>query len=120
MSVTGKWIDGTAESDKFRTIIAWALIPSLGSLLLLFPEIFMFQEGLFKSVPVNNSMFNNTMWFVFGMTELLLGIWSLIILVTGNMLIQNFNVGKAILNLFLPGLVIISVISFIALLVYVM
>ena len=120
MSATGNWIGGTAEPDRFRTIIAWALIPSLGSLVLLFPEIFIFKEDLFKSVPVNTSMFNNIMWFVFGMSEFILGIWSLIILVKGIIIIQNFKVGKAILNLFLPGLIIISVILFIVLLIYVM
>ncbi|MEC3908579.1 YIP1 family protein [Tamlana sp. 2201CG12-4] len=67
LSFTGGWLDGKAESDKFRTIIAWALVPSIASLILLIPEVIILGDDLFRSVPLDNSTFNSISWG---------GIWS--------------------------------------------
>ena len=117
MSVTGEWLSGKSEPSKFRTIIAWALIPSICSLILLVPEVIIFGDDLFKSEPINESLFNTISWIVFGLIEIGLAIWSTVILVKGISLIQNFGIGKSILNMILPGLVIVIPIVAIALLV---
>lgn len=117
MSVTGKWIDGKADPSKFRTIIAWALVPSICSLILLVPQVIIFGDDLFKSNPMDNSMFNNISWIVFGVIELTLGLWTLVILVKGVSLIQGFKIGKSILNIIFPGLVIAVPIILLAVLV---
>lgn len=110
MSVTGRWVNGHASPSNFRTVIAWALIPSITSLVLLVPEVLIFGDDLFKSEPINTSDFNNTMRIVFGIVEMTLGVWTLVIMVKGVSLIQNFTTGKSILNLILPGLLIIGLI----------
>lgn len=117
MSVTGEWLNGKSEPSKFRTIIAWALIPSICSLILLVPEVIIFGEDLFKSEPMNESLFNTVSWIVFGLIEIALAIWSTVILVKGMSLIQNFGIGKSFLNMILPGIVIVVPIAAIALLV---
>ncbi|MCB2409822.1 Yip1 family protein [Hymenobacter lucidus] len=108
LSTTGRWLQGTASSHKFRTVIAWALVPSVVSLALVLPEVVVFGEDLFKSEPENTSHFNNIMWGVVSLLQATLGIWTIVILVKGTALVQNFTTGKAILNLILPGLVVFA------------
>lgn len=115
LSATGKWINGKAGTDKFKTIIAWSLIPSIVALLLLIPELIIFGDGLFQSYTSNNSNAIIISYFIFGILELILGVWSLVILVKGIALIQNFSIGKSILNLIIPILIILVPILFITL-----
>ncbi|TGE21080.1 Yip1 family protein [Hymenobacter metallicola] len=115
LSATGRWLQGSASSANFRTVIAWALVPSVVSLLLVIPETVIFGDDLFKSEPVNDSTFNNVMWLVFGLLQMTLGIWTLVILIKGTALLQNFTIGKSLLNLLLPALVIFVPVLIIAL-----
>jgi len=117
MSVTGEWLNGKSEPSQFRTIIAWALIPSICSLILLVPEVIILGDDLFRSEIMNESLFNSISWIIFGLIEIILAIWSMVILVKGISLIQDFGIGKSILNMILPGLVLIIPIVVIALLV---
>ncbi|MBV1923632.1 MAG: YIP1 family protein [Flavobacteriaceae bacterium] len=117
MSYTGKWLKGKAESDKFKTILAWSLVPTIASLLLLVPELIIFGDDLFRSEISNNSDTFIYSYVFFALLEVLLAIWSIVILVKGISIIQNFTIGKSILNMFLPGLVILIPIIVIALIV---
>lgn len=117
MSVTGNWLKGYSEPKEFRTVLAWALVPTICSLILIAPQIAVFGDDLFRSTPVNDSTFHSVMMGIFGILEVTLGVWSLVILVKGVALIQKFSIGKSILNIFLPGLVIIVPIILIAFLV---
>lgn len=108
LSVTGKWIDGKALPTTFRTILAWAIIPSICTLFLLIPEVIIFGDDLFRSVPKNDFPYFDTIFLSFAVAEFVLGIWSLVILVQGIKLVQKFSTGRAILNLILPALVLIG------------
>lgn len=110
MSVTGRWLKGSAPAASFRTVVAWALIPSIFSLLLLPPEVAIFGEDLFKSEPTNTSDFHDLTRAIFGVLELILSTWTLVILTKGISLIQNFTVGRSIINLLLPGMLFIGII----------
>ena len=115
MSATGKWLDGKADSERFRTILAWSLVPTIASLVLLLPELVIFGDDLFKSTISNNSDAVTYSYLIFGLLEISLAIWSLIILVKGITIIQNFSIGKSVLNMILLGLVLILPIIIIAL-----
>ena len=107
MSTTGKWLKGNGVSSEFRTLIAWSSIPAIASLVLLVPELILFGEEFFKSEPIVDSDIYYYTLIGFGIIEMILGIWSLVIMVIGIMIVQEFKVGKAILNMFLPVLVLI-------------
>ena len=107
LSLTGKWLGGESNPSKFRTVIAWALIPSICSLILLIPELIIFGDDLFKSQTVYKSEFIRYSWIAFGLTELALSIWSITILVIGIGILQKFGIGKSILNMILPLLVLL-------------
>ena len=106
LSATGKWLNGNSESSEFKTLIAWALIPSICTLILLIPEPIILGDDLFKSQKLNHSSLNNTSLIFFGVLEIILGVWSIVLLVKGISLIQNFGIGKSILNCSLPVLVV--------------
>lgn len=115
LSVTGKWLDGKTLPTTFRTILAWSLVPSICTLFLLVPEVIIFGDDLFKSVPENHFPYFDTIFLSFAVAEFVLGIWTLVILVQGIKLVQEFSTGRAILNLLLPGLVLIGFVLVIAL-----
>lgn len=116
LSVTGRWISGNGSAANFRTVIAWALIPSIFTLLLLLPELLIFGDDLFRSERTNTSTFHDVIWIVFGLLEAVLGTWTIVILVKGVSLVQNFAAGKAIVNILLPGLLIVGPIILLAVL----
>ncbi len=104
---TGTWLNGKAKTDQFLTVIAWSLIPSISSLILMIPKQLLFGDGLF--IINIRELLNpkDIIYLVFAIIELGLSIWTLVILIKGIALIQNFNTGKSILNAVLPLLVLI-------------
>ena len=107
MSETGRWLDGSAEPKEFRTVIAWSLVPMVVSLSLIVPELMIFGGDLFKSEIPDNSLGIAMSYIFFGLIEIILGIWSLVIMVKGIAIIQKFGIGYAILNMIIPILILI-------------
>ncbi|MDC8003837.1 YIP1 family protein [Aureisphaera galaxeae] len=116
LSALGKLLGGAADPEKMRTVLAWSLVPSIASLLLLIPQLIIFGDDLFRSYPLNDSTFYSTLWMVFGILELILSIWSIVILVIGIRLVQSFNIGFAILNMLLPIFAILIPLALLAIL----
>lgn len=107
LSFTGRWLNGNSDPETFRTVIAWSLVPSIATLILLIPELIIIGDQLFKSEFLFLSTFQSVALIAFGLIELALWVWTLVILVIGIKLIQGFGTGKAILNMILPGLVLL-------------
>lgn len=108
LSATGNWLEGRAKPAIFRTIIAWSLVPTICSLLFLIPKILIFGDDLFRSVPEVDSTFYDAALIGFGLIDLTLGIWTMVIMVKGIAIVQGFTTGKSILNMILPGLVLVG------------
>ncbi len=105
LSWTGEWLKGRAEYDKFIIVIAWANVPIICSLVLWVFKLVIFRDQLFN---IDTDSFTGAaifLYYSFGIIDLILGIWATVILVKGIALIQNFTIGKAILNMILPGIV---------------
>lgn len=117
LSYTGKWINGIGTASEFRTVVAWASFPVITSLILVILEIVFFGNELFKSNPSIDTYLGLYTWYFLAFLEFLLGIWGLVILVKGVMLVQGFKAGKAILNVLFPGLVILMVILVVVLII---
>jgi hypothetical protein len=117
MKVSGKWMDGKATFDEYRTVVAWSLIPTVSSLVLLVPELMIFGDDLFRSEMSDPTVAKGIIMICFGLLEMSLGIWTLVILVKGVSLIQNFGTGKAILNVFMPVFILLIPILLIVLVV---
>ena len=119
ISFTGTWIKGKATPKEFRIILAWASIPSIAGLILLIPELFIFGDDLFRSELSSSDLLYTISYKIFAMIDIVLGIWTLIILIKGTALIQGFGIGKAILNIFLPLLLLIVLILIIVFIVFI-
>ena len=106
LSWTGNWLDGKARTNQFATVLAWSLIPSICILILLVPKFVIFGDKTFSIDTNELNRLSLILYYFFVAIEVLLSIWTIIILITGISLIQGFNVGKALLNSILPIFVI--------------
>jgi hypothetical protein len=109
MSLVGGWLGGKATNDQFKIVLGWALVPSIATLIFLFPALSALN-GEFASTP----LLVHTLLAGCGLAQVGLGIWSSIILTKGVILIQNFGVGRALANVVLPGVVVIGMILLMA------
>ncbi|GAA4502016.1 hypothetical protein GCM10023172_24720 [Hymenobacter ginsengisoli] len=109
LSLIGGWLGGRATNDQFKIVLGWALVPSITTLVFLFPALCVLN-GEFTSTP----LLADTLLASCGLAQIGLGIWSSVILIKGVILIQNFSIGRAMANVLLPGAVLIGLILLIA------
>jgi hypothetical protein len=111
LSWTGRWLKGKGNTKSLLRLISYALIPSMVVLFLMIIRIVLFGNDEFKS---NVDLFDNGILFtiitLFSiLVEIGIGVWTLVILVIGTSEVQKLSIGKAILNLILPVIVICAV-----------
>ncbi len=106
----GEWLGGKASFSEFKTIVAWSLVPVLCGFLLFIVKYIFFGKELFLSEMEVEKLSYSIGLVVFGILEIVLGLWSVFILIRGVSLIQSFILRKAIYNVFLP-LIIIAIIG---------
>ena len=114
LSLTGSWFGGRATTDQLRTILAWALVPSVASFALLLPQVAMLEDDSFRREYGAYFVEGSSVLMLCWIGQLVLSIWSVIILLKGIALVQGFELGKSILNMLLPGMLIVSAILLIA------
>lgn len=120
LSWTGKWLDGKGNTDSIYRILAYAMFPSVVSLLFLAPQIAVYGIDLFRQDGdlVNAGLFGNIIFWSSLSLEVVLGIFTLVFSIIGISEVQKISIGKSILNLLLPLLIIVGPILVIALIVY--
>lgn len=112
MSWTGKWLKGKANSSEILRVLAYAMIPTVAALLIVGLELAIFGNGMFQSEMdlEDFSFIAQGVYYVSPFVEIALGIWTVCLAVVGISEIQKFSIGKSILNLMLPGLLIAGII----------
>ena len=120
LSWTGKWLDGKGNTDSIYRILAYAMFPSVVSLLFLVPQIAVYGIDLFRQDGdlVNAGVFGNIIFWGSLSLEIILGIFTLVFSVIGISEVQKISIGKSILNLLLPLIIIVGPILIIALIAY--
>jgi hypothetical protein len=105
----GMWIGGAASSMNIRAAMAWSNVPIIWALLLWIPELFLFGRELFTSdTPKIDASESLTYSFIgFGVIEVLVSIWALIIFLKCLGEVQGFSAWKALGNTLLAGLAVI-------------
>ena len=90
-------------------------------MLLLIPQIAIYGNEIFKSDGDISSggIVSNIIVYGSMILEFTLGIWSLVLCVIGISEVQKLSIGKSILNLLLPAIVIMTPILIIVLIIYV-
>jgi hypothetical protein len=106
---TGKWIGGKGSPENIRAAIAWSSIPVIWALLLWIPEFALFGEELFttKMPTILASPSLTLLLFGFGIIELVIGIWTIVVSLKCIGQVQGFSAWKALGNMALSALVIL-------------
>jgi len=101
MSWTGKWLKGVGNTRSLFRMMSYALIPSLVVLITFILRVVLFGNKEFqRNVDLfDNGFLTTSVYAVTAFIEIAIGVWTLVILV----------IGISILNLILPGLLLIAV-----------
>jgi hypothetical protein len=107
LSWTGKWLNGKGDTKSILRVLSYALIPSIIALIFLIPQIGIYGNEMFKADGdiISAGLLSNI--FVYGslILEFILGIWTIFFSVIAVSEVQKLNIGKSILNIFLPILI---------------
>ena len=111
LSWTGKWIDGQGDSKSILRIMAYAMFPGLIALLLKIPQIAVYGNEMFKSDGdiTSAGILANSIVYSSMFLEIIFGLMSVVFIVIGLSEVQKLSIGKSILNLILPIILILSV-----------
>ncbi|MCL2328632.1 MAG: YIP1 family protein [Bacteroidetes bacterium] len=109
ISWTGKWLKGEGKTDSILRIISYAMIPSIATLILLIFQIGILGNELFKANgDFASAGYAANIFIMFtGILTIILAIWTFVLCVIGVSEVQKFSIGKSILNVLLPVLVIL-------------
>jgi hypothetical protein len=118
ISWTGKWLKGEGNTNSILNIMAYAMLPSIVALIFLIPQIGIYGNEMFKSDGdiISAGLISNILVYFSLFLEFVLGIWTIILVVIGISEVQKFSIGKSILNLLMPGLLILIPVLLIVLL----
>ena len=119
ISWTGKWLKGEANTNSILNIMAYAMIPSIVALIFLIPQISVYGNEIFKADGdmVSAGLTSNIFVYLSLFLELVLEIWAIVLIIIGVSVVQKFSIGKTILNMLIPCLVILVPILLIVLVI---
>lgn len=118
ISWTGNWLKGKGDTDSLLRMISHAMIPLIAIMILLIPQISVFGNEIFQS-DINvygTGLLSTLIYYFISFIEISVSIWTIVLIVIGISEVQKFSIGKSILNMILPLLLIvvpITMISFI-------
>ena len=109
LSWTGKWIGGRADTRALLRVLAYGSIPSIVALIFFIPQIGIYGIDLFRENGdlIEGTLIENMAFWGAVFLEMILAIWTLVLIIIGTAEIQNMSIATAILNLLLPVIVII-------------
>ena len=109
---TGSWFGGDATTEEVRAAIAWSNVPIIWALLLWIPKLALFGEELFKSATprMDANLLLIILLFIFGIVELVIGIWTFIVFLKCLGEVHRFSVWKALGAVLVPSLVLIGIV----------
>lgn len=110
MSWCGGWFNARGNPQSILRILAYALFPSILGLVILIPQILIYGNEIFKSetgIDVTD-LINFSVFYALIFIEVALSVWSFILLIIGISEVQKLSIGKSIIIILLPAVLIIS------------
>jgi hypothetical protein len=109
ISWTGTWLKSKGDTKSILRIISYAMLPSAIALVFLIPQIIVYGNEVFKSEGniTSAGLLPNILVYGSMLFEFILGIWTIVFCVIGISEVQKLGIGKSILNLFLPVIVVV-------------
>ena len=113
---TGRWVGGSASSENIRAAMAWSNVPLIWALLIWIPQLALIGDELFKSDTPRMDASETLLYSYlgFGLIEIVIAIWTLVVMLKCLGQVQGFSAWKALGNLLLSALVIVVPILIIA------
>ncbi len=110
MSWCGGWFNSRGNPQSILRILAYALFPSILGLIILIPQILIYGNEIFKSETGIDAtdLINFSVFYALIFIEVALSVWSFILLIIGISEVQKLSIGKSIIIVFLPAVLIIS------------
>lgn len=106
--VTGRWIGGAGSFQDVRAAVAWSSVPNVISIAIWLTQLAMFGNKVFSimffSMPLIGMEL--TVTYICSIISVVIMIWGLVILLKAIGEAQQFSAWKALLNVFLPFIVI--------------
>lgn len=113
---TGKWIGGTGSYQTIRSAVAWANVPNLVNILIWIVNIGVFGGRIFQHNFVETPFAGSELGVIFltSVVQIIVAVWSFIIILKTLGEVQGFSAWKALLNVIIPFLVIFVGVSILA------
>ncbi|WP_164122313.1 YIP1 family protein [Sphingobacterium sp. xlx-130] len=113
LSLTGKWISGSAQSKDIFRIMCYAIIPGIGLLVLHIVGVSLFGPSYFTKAfwAVSTDQGINTFKMVYQVVQSILAINVVFFFIIGIAVTQKFSIWKAILNIALPVLIFSAIVA---------
>ncbi len=104
----GRWMGGTGAFQDIRAAVAWAGVPNIASIVIWLIQVGMFGNKVFSIIffgmPLGNMQLKVT--YICSIVSIVIMIWGFVILLKSLGEAQRFSAWKALLNVFLPFIVI--------------
>lgn len=106
---TGKLLKGVADTRSVVRVLAYGMVPTVCTLFVIIPQIAVFGNAMFRDngSAFIDGFFANLLFYGGAAIEVVLGVWSIIIIVIGISEVQKLSISKTILNVLLAALAII-------------
>jgi hypothetical protein len=102
---SGRWLKGRASHKEVRAVLAWSNIPMTVNLLIWASLIYVFRGTLFQGFPGTYLLVGKMFYLLFALsvTQMIMGIWSLVLYINALAEVQGFSIVRAIGNLLIAG-----------------
>lgn len=80
--LSGRLLGGVASREQIKAAMAWAAVPSVAASVLWIPKLLLFGDELFRSETprMDESRWASGAWVGFVSVELVLGVWTVVLL----------------------------------------
>lgn len=103
LAIVGRWLGGAASSERLKTVVAWAQVPVVAGLLLLWPALVFLKDASFLKLRLAYPLLTSSVLPILFVAKVVLGSWSVAVLLQGITLVQGFGMGRELVNMLLPG-----------------
>lgn len=110
----GRIIGGKGSYREVLPVVAWSLVPRIAQIIPVFLMLGYFGVDMVTGYVNLTTTSAQVIFYALLFIEFCLSIWSLVILVTGLSIAHRFGIGKAILNIIIPILLILIPVAIIA------
>jgi hypothetical protein len=105
---TGRWIGGAGSFQDIRAAVAWSAVPNVVGIAIWLIQLAMFGNKVFSLMYFNMPLVGMqlSVTYICSVVSVVIMIWGLVILLKAVGEAQRFSAWKALLNVFLPFIVI--------------